>query len=525
MFFKKNVSLLKKSSLKEKLLASHFFLMKAVVILLSVLSLNIVQADIIPRELSHAEKSIFKISDGSYFGTGFFISEKHFVTNFHVISDLDIENTRLSQEESSEFLKVKEVLHISAIYDFALLEIEGEVSNYLKLGELETKENLYIFGYPYGMFKRIIKKKEYPIYTPEGFAYYFSVNHTKNRGASGSPILNDQREVVGLLTSGQDNIVGVIYPDILKELIQKDMGLSCLDFVDFISCMEAEIKNIKNKSEQGYAPAQFQLALMYYQVEGTEESEEKAFYWFQESAIQGYAPAQFQLAWMYYKGEGTEEIKEKAFYWFQESAIQGYVQAQYMLALMYYKVEGTEEIKEKAFYWFQESAIQGSVQAQYMLAWMYYKGVGTEEIKEKAFYWFQESAIQGYAPAQYMLAWMYYKGEGTEEIKEKAFYWFQESAIQGYVQAQYMLALMYYKGEGTEEIKEKAFYWFQESAIQGYVQAQYMLAWMYYKGVGTEESEEKAFYWYRESASQGYAPAQEELERLYYNEDVIVSGK
>ena len=486
MYFKRKINLLKKGFLKEEPLANRSFLIKAVIVLLLALFLNLVhansipkelsQTDSIPKELSQAEKSIgqlvnrndstetgffisendstetdFFISENYSTGTGFFISEKHFVTNLHVILDgqsilltdlMDESALYIQQKESSELLKVKKVLHISAIYDFALLEIETEVSNYLKLGELEKKEELHVFGYPGGEFKRMIKKKEYPIRL-EGSIYFFPVNHFDLFGASGSPVLNNQGEVVGLLSEASGNLTIATQPDILKDLIEGNLGSSCLDFIGIKSCINEEVKNLKNKSEQGNALAQYKLAQGYLKDQETEESKEKAFYWAQASAKQVFVPAQNLLAWMYYEGEGIEESQEKAFYWYQESAKQGDATAQYQLAWMYYEGEGIEENKEKAFYWAQTSAKQGDALAQYELAWMYYEGEVIEENKEKAFYWFKESARQAYAPAQYQLAWMYYEGEVIEENKEKALYWAQASAKQGSAPAQVMLASLF----------------------------------------------------------------------------------
>ena len=575
MYFNQKINLLRKGLLKEEPLANKSFLIKAVIffsfIFQSCSSGFIPYLSELPQaeksieksvdvndstlsDLSQAEKSIKKlvnVNDSTGYvlseGTGFFISEKHFVTNLHVILNnesilsaepIDELVHYIHQKESSEYLKVKKVLHISAIYDFALLEIETEVSNYLKLGELEKQEELHVFGYPGGEFKRMIKEKEYPIQL-EGSIYFFPVNHFDLFGASGSPVLNNQGEVVGLLSEGSGNLIIATQPDILKDLIEGDMGSSCLDFIDIKSCINKEVKNLKNKSEQGHVLAQYKLARGYLEDKEIEKSQEKAFYWYQASAEKGYALAQYQLARMYYEGKGIEKSKEEAIYWAQTSAEQGNVVAQSLLAGMYYKGEGIKENKEKAFYWYQASAEKGYALAQYQLAGMYYEGEGIEESKEEAIYWAQASleqgsalaqsllvglyyeeglieeafywaqafANQGSAQAQYQLARMYYEGKGIEKSKEEAFYWAQTSANQNDAQAQYLLAWMYYE----EGLIEKAFYWNQASAKQGYAQAQYLLAWMYYTGEGIEESKEEAIYWAQASAKQGFDKAQDLL--------------
>ncbi len=69
--------------------------------------------------------------------------------------------------------------------------------------------------------------------------------------------------------------------------------------------------------------------------------------------------AQYNLAILYEDGEGTEKNLEKAFYWYQKAAENGDSMAQYHLALSYYKGEGIEKNLEKAFYWYQKAAENG----------------------------------------------------------------------------------------------------------------------------------------------------------------------
>ena len=53
------------------------------------------------------------------------------------------------------------------------------------------------------------------------------------------------------------------------------------------------------------------------------ENYEKAFTPYKKEAEQGNAEAQFFLAYMYDDGEGTEQDKQKAFYWYTKAAEQG----------------------------------------------------------------------------------------------------------------------------------------------------------------------------------------------------------
>ncbi len=92
--------------------------------------------------------------------------------------------------------------------------------------------------------------------------------------------------------------------------------------------------------------AQFNLARLYYNGEGTEKNLEKAFYWYQKAAEKQDKIAQFNLALLYYNSEGTEKNLEKAFYWYQKAAENGYIKAQNNLATLY---ENGKEIGKRPF--------------------------------------------------------------------------------------------------------------------------------------------------------------------------------
>ncbi len=61
-------------------------------------------------------------------------------------------------------------------------------------------------------------------------------------------------------------------------------------------------------------------------------------------AEQGAAPAQYNLAMLYYNGDGVPKNYEIAFKWFKLAAKQGLSRAQYSLALMY--MQGNEATKD-----------------------------------------------------------------------------------------------------------------------------------------------------------------------------------
>lgn len=63
--------------------------------------------------------------------------------------------------------------------------------------------------------------------------------------------------------------------------------------------LAADFATTKLKAEQGYADAQYRLALMYDYGEDIEQDYAQAFKWYQRSANQGYSEVQYNLGWMF----------------------------------------------------------------------------------------------------------------------------------------------------------------------------------------------------------------------------------
>ena len=483
----------------------------------SVFSYNTQTAEAVPEEIKLAHKSIWEISWSdsgiTLSGTGFFVGENHFITNFHVIYPMlkNIEHITLSQKGNPTDLKVINILALSAIHDLVLVEVKTKhFTNFLSLRESQPEpyEDLYVPAY-LDHFVNI--KKTGNIFFHGTSHLFFAVNHSSLYGTSGSPVLDKQGQVVGVSFAAIHNTLFALSMGDLKEFIIGNTGSNCAHFINLTSCAEKEIENLKTLAPADSVEVQHQLALMYYNGRRIEKDLDKAFQWMSKAAKQAYAPAQYQLAMMYYNAEGTEKNWDKAFQWMSKTAKQAYAPAQYQLAMMYYNAEGTEKDWNKAFQWMSKAAEQVYAPAQHGLALMYYNAEGTEKNWDKAFQWLSKAAELDYAPAQHQLVLMYYNGEGTEKNWDKAFQWMSKAVEQAYAPAQHGLALMYFYGEGTEKNWDKAFQWMSKAAELDYAPAQYGLALMYFYGEGTEKNWDKAFQWMSKAVEQAYAPAQQGL--------------
>ena len=307
----------------------------------SVFSYNTQAAEGVPEEIKLAHKSVWKISWSdsgiTSFGTGFFVGKNHFITNFHVIYPMlkNIEHITLSQSGNPMNLKVTNILALSAIHDLALVEVETKhFTNFLSLRESlpEPYEVLYVPAYPNNHFVNIKKTGNIFFYRISHLS--FAVNHSSLPGASGSPVLDKQWQVVAVSFAAIHNILFALSMDDLKEFIIGNTGLNCAHFINLKSCSKKEIENLKDLATAGSVEAQYKLALMYYYGKGIEKNWDKVFQWMNKAAEQAYAPAQYDLAVMYCHGRGTGRNWDKAFQWMNKAAEQAYAPAQYDLAFM-----------------------------------------------------------------------------------------------------------------------------------------------------------------------------------------------
>lgn len=96
---------------------------------------------------------------------------------------------------------------------------------------------------------------------------------------------------------------------------------------------------------------------------GVKPDDIEAAKWFQRSADQGYAPAQANLALLYDHGQGVPQSDDDAIKWYRLAADQDEPHAQHGLGEMYRNGYGVERDLVEAYKWTNLAAQQGHIEA------------------------------------------------------------------------------------------------------------------------------------------------------------------
>ncbi len=521
-----------------------------------------------PEPVQQAELSIYKIKTQKETifenETGFFIAPSLLVTSFHSIGRLDLENENfneieLFQQNQLSALKIKKVIAISAVFDVALLETQGTSDYHLKVNPQtpEPFEDLFTIGYPQGVFTKLQKTGSL-LRENSGYCFIHQASFDHLDGANGSPVLNSQDEVTGMILEGvmHTNSLCATNPDTINQLVENKIGTNCNQFESVTDCVESELNSIKQSSRSrntsarnfgmyrasSYRPIQLANYLQSLQSVSSvedltklaqftgnfeedlwreyEKLQSRYIYWLTISAEQGSFQAQYTLASLYEEGEDviiTTPNKSQAAYWMKQSARQGYAPAQHMMSLFYSHGEGVKKNMQEASYWMQKAAKQGLIPSQQHLATDSYERIPQD--LEKTFYWTTQAAEQGYAPAQHTLSTLYSAGTETPQNAELAFYWMQKAAEQDHAPAQHTLSTLYSAGTETPQNAELAFYWMQKAAEQDHAPAQHDLSHFYDEGYGTQQNTQETLYWMQKAAEQEFIPAIKDLAVIYSTGD------
>ena len=213
------------------------------------------ESNVIIPKLEASTVIINNKSDNSI-GAGVIVNDgKNILTNYHVVEP-DKENVYIAfkpklgnKPSNNNYYKVK-VVKVDMIKDLALLEIPNDLigkNDYisLKLANIDSLKkgmNIYNMGHPlgyyfafeYGMLTNILNDYSWDEYKAD-YVLQYSMN--ANKGNSGSPIVNDKLELIGIGAFSN------------KKGENLNFGISVIDIKNFIDSKDSVIVKKKNADE------------------------------------------------------------------------------------------------------------------------------------------------------------------------------------------------------------------------------------------------------------------------------------
>ena len=185
--------------------------------------------------------------------------------------------------------------------------------------------------------------------------------------------------------------LAVLFPAVLyaSPIQDTNEGMQALQSGDTVGAMRL----FRKAAEQGYAPAQAQLAIILDRSENNEE----AFAWYQKAADQNDAEGQYGLGMMYLAGDGIEKDETQGIQLIEAAAQQNLTRAMISIFHFYEKgLHGLPADTQQAVNWLERIAATDNKWAAELLASAYRNGeLGVTPNDEKALFW--ESKLQNSA--------------------------------------------------------------------------------------------------------------------------------
>ncbi len=221
-------------------------------------------------------------------------------------------------------------------------------------------------------------------------------------------------------------------------------------------------------------------------------------------ARDGFAPAQYNLAVMLEHGRGGTVDYAAAAEWYARAADQDVAQAMINLARLHFEGRGVKRDPSEGLRRLRMAAMLDAPRAAYNLGVAYLKGMGTKADAAEAANWFGRAADAGHGPAAYNLAVLYRDGRGVERDRARARTLFAKAADNGDAFARYAFAdMLIADAKGDVRGIKVALDHLRRAAEAGVTVAQNRLAIVLAKGEGTKRDPETALMWFHVAAGMG----------------------
>ena len=373
-------------------------------------------AHTIPSQVSEKKHAVFKpvraflqiflLEEAS----GFFIDQNTFVTNFHVVAGWKDINPKFpfSIDITSAFQHIKYpnvtsirftgVQQLSILHDLALLKTSEPVPEefVLKPGKTINK-NIYIIGYPRN-FLMLARQFSGRIIEQNDSEILVDVNSSRHSfaGASGSPLFNENGEIVGVLSQGVGDKMGLLSSIPIKYVLQLQ-ELPDLPHIPLENLIKQEKKKLKTLAESGDPLAQVTLGHKLFTKGRSTNNDELALKWLKKAAMQN-QPSAFMLIAVWFR-EKIEDLKRTSV-------------AQEPMEL--------ELLQKELHRWLLKGAEHGDVWCQYHLAMLKAKGMyGVSKNLEESMDWLFKAAVQGHSESHRMLSRQANKKSNSPHLQSK----------------------------------------------------------------------------------------------------------
>ena len=320
---------------------------------------------------------------------------------------------------------------------------------------------------------------------------------------------------------------------------------------------------LEKAAEQGYAPAQRELARYYLTGQFGFQEDKKFVYWINEAANRGDVEAQRILgdAYMHFGDESIFPVSyPDAIEWLEKAFKSGDVKASVLLAEIYSTTDGYKNASKFTYYAEQAEQMMSEKDELIFgaeheaLADLYYRFSSNKIARQKAYDHYCKAFLYGRQSALYDLGWMYFVNGYANDF----FVLSPEELIQEIITAEkysessnlaYLLGLIYFNGYKVHENKAAAENWYLKAVEKGslaaacklgcyYVNERHMydkgfsvlekayaggsteatrlLGLCYKNGIGVKKNRSKAKALLKEAAEKGDEDAATELKKFIF---------
>lgn len=296
------------------------------------------------------------------------------------------------------------------------------------------------------------------------------------------------KEIGEQLDSGKLSInltLRELFQEYIKSKVRRYIADKIKEGVDYFtiigvdardSLLAKEIQSLKtnlNYCVWGSPENDYVLANLFLRGEGVEKDIERGIILLRYASDNGYAPAQYQLGLYLLEGTYIETDKAKAVHYLTLASDQSLPTAQYELGkILMHEGNGGSSDTSKALDLLVKAEEQGNEKARIELCKRYLNGDGVEQSNPQ----FAEYVTKFYGSsngeALYLLAEALYNGIGLEKNVESAIKIYTISASAGEIRAQLRLGDTYGKGSFGPVNLEEAKKWYKFAADQNSAEAQ-----------------------------------------------------